>query len=137
MFSPSLLFTIVHIAEIGNDSVVSALEAIVDKFGNELVPHASVLVQKLCESFQTYASAGDDDDEASMAACQCMDTVCCVNDTMLDAMCLTMRIADSYDVFCVAYLDSNCVKTKNVALYFCFCHAMPGHISALLHCTLS
>lgn len=59
--------------------MVSALESIINKFGNELVPHASLLVQKLCESFLAYATAGGDDDEAAMAACQCVDAVCLYN----------------------------------------------------------
>jgi hypothetical protein len=67
--------------EIGNDSVVSALEAIINKFGAELVPHAALLVQKLCESFLQYAQA-DDDDDAAMAACQCVDAVIKLTDSV-------------------------------------------------------
>ena len=51
---------------------------IIDKFGEQLVPHAAMLVQKLCESFLMYASDGvgdSGDDEACMAATQCMDAV--------------------------------------------------------------
>ena len=50
----------------------------IDKFGEQLVPHAAMLVQKLCESFLMYASDGvgdSGDDEACMAATQCMDAV--------------------------------------------------------------
>jgi hypothetical protein len=43
-------------AEVGNDMVVAALDAIINKFGAELIPPASVLVQKLRESFISYAT---------------------------------------------------------------------------------
>jgi importin-7 len=69
--------------EIGNDAVVAALDAIINKFGDELIPHAALLVQKLCESFLTYASDGGDDDEAALAACQCIEAISTVLDTIL------------------------------------------------------
>jgi hypothetical protein len=71
--------------EIGNDSVVAALDSIINKFGDELIPHAALLVQKLCESFLNYAGDGTDgdDDEAAMAACQCIEAVSTVLDTMV------------------------------------------------------
>ena len=48
------------------------------KFGDDVVPYAIQIVQKLSEAFATYSKADDDDEEASMAAAQCIETVCAV-----------------------------------------------------------
>ena len=74
-------------AEVGNDSVVAALDAIINKFGEELIPHAAVLVQKLAESFLAYATAegGEEDDEAAMAACQCVEAITTVLSTIAES----------------------------------------------------
>jgi len=71
--------------EIGNDAVVAALDSIINKFGDELIPHAGLLIQKLCESFMNYASDGSEDDEAAMAACQCIEAISTVLDTIIKA----------------------------------------------------
>ena len=55
-------------SDIGAESVVSALEVIIEKFDDQIMPHAAMLVQQLCESFMAYASEGSEDDEAAMAA---------------------------------------------------------------------
>merc|ERR1719198_2189158 len=46
--------------------------------GDDGVPYAIQIVQKLSEAFATYSKADDDDEEASMAAAQCIETVCAV-----------------------------------------------------------
>jgi len=74
-------------SEIGSDTVVAALESIINKFGDHIIPHAAVLIQKLCESFMQYAidGGGGDDDEAAMAACQCVEAVATVLHTIVEA----------------------------------------------------
>ena len=79
-------------AEIGSDTIVRALETIIEKFGTDIVPHAGLLVQRLCESFHQYAGPGEggalgdafneDDEEVAMAAVQCVDAVVTVLDTI-------------------------------------------------------
>jgi hypothetical protein len=69
--------------EIGNDEVVTALQVIIDKFGDHIEPHAVALVSQLTAAFKTYCDAGDDDDDAAMAAAQCLE---CIS-TVLKGIC--------------------------------------------------
>lgn len=69
--------------EIGNDEVVQALEAIIDKFGDHIEPHAVALVNQLATSFNNYCEAEDEDDDAAMAAIQCLE---CIS-TVLRGIC--------------------------------------------------
>lgn len=71
--------------EIGNDEVVSALQVLLDKFGDHIEPHAVALVGQLSNAFQQYCSAGEDedDDDAAMAAAQCLECIA----TVLKGVC--------------------------------------------------
>ena len=71
--------------EIGNDEVVSALQVLLDKFGDHIEPHAIQLVTQLANAFNQYCSAGedDDDDDAAMAAAQCLECIA----TVLKGVC--------------------------------------------------
>jgi hypothetical protein len=71
--------------EIGNDEVVSALQALLDKFGDHIEPHAGALITQLTNSFNQYCSAGEDedDDDAALAAAQCLE---CIS-TVLKGIC--------------------------------------------------
>ena len=69
--------------EIGNDEVVSALQAIIDKFGDHIEPHAVALVTQLSHTFAQYCREEDDDDEAAMAAAQCLECIA----TVLKGIC--------------------------------------------------
>lgn len=71
--------------EIGNDEVVSALQVLLDKFGDHIEPHASALVTQLSGAFHQYCSAGedDDDDDAALAASQCLECIA----TVLKGVC--------------------------------------------------
>jgi importin-7 len=66
--------------EIGNDEVVSALQVLLDKFGDHIEPHAIQLVTQLSHAFDQYCNAGedDDDDDAAMAAAQCLECIATV-----------------------------------------------------------
>eukprot|EP00559_Dactyliosolen_fragilissimus_P005157 CAMPEP_0184857384 /NCGR_PEP_ID=MMETSP0580-20130426/2545_1 /TAXON_ID=1118495 /ORGANISM="Dactyliosolen fragilissimus" /LENGTH=1039 /DNA_ID=CAMNT_0027352953 /DNA_START=55 /DNA_END=3174 /DNA_ORIENTATION=+ len=64
--------------EIGNDEVVSALQAIIDQFGDHIEPHALALITQLSNAFITYSNAADDDDDAAMAAAQCLECISAV-----------------------------------------------------------
>ena len=80
--------------EIGNDEVVSALQVLLDKFGDHIEPHAVQLVTQLSNAFNQYCTAGedDDDDDAAMAAAQCLECIAtvlkgiCDKPTMLTAL---------------------------------------------------
>jgi len=69
--------------EIGNDEVVAALQVIIDQFGDQIEPHALALVTQLSTAFSTYVQAGDDDDDAAMAAAQCLECIA----TVLKGIC--------------------------------------------------
>jgi len=71
--------------EIGNDEVVSALQVLLDKFGDHIEPHAVQLVTQLSNAFNQYCTAGedDDDDDAAMAAAQCLECIA----TVLKGIC--------------------------------------------------
>jgi len=71
--------------EIGNDEVVSALQVLLDKFGDHIEPHATQLVTQLSNAFNQYCTAGedDDDDDAAMAAAQCLECIA----TVLKGIC--------------------------------------------------
>jgi hypothetical protein len=69
--------------EIGNDEVVAALQVIIDKFGDHIEPHAVALVTQLSQAFSNYCNAGEDDDDAAMAAAQCLE---CIS-TVLKGIC--------------------------------------------------
>jgi len=69
--------------EIGNDEVVAALQVIIDRFGDHIEPHAVALVTQLAASFNNYCDAGEDDDDAAMAAAQCLECIA----TVLKGIC--------------------------------------------------
>ena len=61
--------------EVGNDEVVSALQVIIDQFGDHIDPHAVAIVTQLSTSFQKYCVTGEDDNEDSMDAAQCLECI--------------------------------------------------------------
>lgn len=69
--------------EIGNDEVVAALQVIIDQFGEHIEPHAVALVTQLSTAFLNYVGAGEDDDDAAMAAAQCLECIA----TVLKGIC--------------------------------------------------
>jgi hypothetical protein len=69
--------------EIGNDEVIAALQVIIDKFGDHIEPHAVALISQLTVAFSTYCDAGEEDDDAAMAAAQCLE---CIS-TVLKGIC--------------------------------------------------
>jgi hypothetical protein len=69
--------------EIGNDEVVAALQVIIDKFGDHIEPHAVALVTQLSQTFANYCTADEDDDDAAMAAAQCLECIA----TVLKGIC--------------------------------------------------
>jgi hypothetical protein len=76
--------------EIGNDEVVSALQALLDRFGEHIEPHAQALITQLTNAFQQYSAAGEDedDDDAALAAAQCLE---CIS-TVLKGVCSNPQI---------------------------------------------
>jgi hypothetical protein len=80
--------------EIGNDEVVSALQVLLDKFGDHIELHAVALVTQLSNAFHQYCAAGEDeeDDDAALAASQCLECIAtvlkgvCGKETMLKTL---------------------------------------------------
>ena len=64
--------------KIRNDEVVAAFPIIIDKFGDHIDPHAVALVTQISTEFQNYCGAGEDDDDAAMAAAQCLEYIATV-----------------------------------------------------------
>jgi hypothetical protein len=64
---------------------VAALQVIIDKFGDHIEPHALALVTQLSTAFDQYCNAGEDedDDDAAMAAAQCLECIA----TVLKGIC--------------------------------------------------
>lgn len=81
--------------EIGNDEVVSALQGLLDKFGDHIEPHAIALVTQLSQAFHQYCTAGedDDDDDAALAAAQCLECIA----TVLKGVCAKEAILKSLE----------------------------------------
>lgn len=81
--------------EIGNDEVVSALQALLDRFGDHIEPHAHALVSQLSNAFQQYCAAGEDedDDDAALAAAQCLECIA----TVLKGVCGNASILKSLE----------------------------------------
>lgn len=89
-------------AEIGNDLVVQALETLIDKFADNIGPHAVILAQKLCECFLGYAAEGYEDDDAALAAGQCIEAI----STVLQSARNTPRLYASMEVHIIPMLTA-------------------------------
>eukprot|EP01038_Epipyxis_sp_PR26KG_P009275 gene9275-12495_t len=61
--------------EVDNESVLTALQAIVDQFGVEIADMAVMMVEHLVTMFNQYSNEGIEDDEAAFTATQCLDTI--------------------------------------------------------------
>jgi len=65
--------------EIGLDELIHSLEKILDRFGDEIIPIAPMLAQKLAEMFHRFVKADDDDDDESQMAAlttlECISTI--------------------------------------------------------------
>lgn len=61
-------------SESENDAMMSALQAIVMQFGEEMGELAPAMIRQLLANFSQFAAQGDDD-EAQFSACQCLETV--------------------------------------------------------------
>jgi hypothetical protein len=83
--------------EIGNDEVVSALQVIIDKFGDHIEPHATALISQLTIAFKTYCDAGDDDDDSAMAAAQCLE---CIS-TVLKGVCERPELFKTFEPYLI------------------------------------
>ena len=58
--------------EVGNDEVVSALQVIIDQFGDHIDPYDVALVTQLSTASQNYFGVGDYNDDAATDAAQCL-----------------------------------------------------------------
>eukprot|EP00181_Compsopogon_caeruleus_P001285 CAMPEP_0184690216 /NCGR_PEP_ID=MMETSP0312-20130426/31095_1 /TAXON_ID=31354 /ORGANISM="Compsopogon coeruleus, Strain SAG 36.94" /LENGTH=1052 /DNA_ID=CAMNT_0027147671 /DNA_START=124 /DNA_END=3282 /DNA_ORIENTATION=+ len=67
------LFSLVD--EVDNTDIVTTIEEIVDRFSGDILPYAVPLARRLTQLFLRSAAAGEDEDEASLAAVQCLHTL--------------------------------------------------------------
>eukprot|EP01027_Heterolobosea_sp_BB2_P018517 GEZU01026071.1.p1 GENE.GEZU01026071.1~~GEZU01026071.1.p1 ORF type:complete len:466 (+),score=107.20 GEZU01026071.1:3-1400(+) len=59
--------------EIENDELVGSLEVIIDRFGPDMAPFATVLMSKLVHSFsEMFGNTNDEDEESALAAMGCL-----------------------------------------------------------------
>lgn len=73
---PELIGEIFRIMdEVENESVLDSLGSIIENYKECLGPMAPQMVDKLVESFSRFSAATEDDDESAMNACQCLDLV--------------------------------------------------------------
>ena len=122
--------------EVDNDSVLSALQVIVENFPEEIQPIACTMVEHLMRSFGSYTSNGneDDQDENAFNATQCLDTILCIIETcennnailaQIEAVILPLlqkllQDDDNYDsmeyiTHCFQIMDS-CTRFPDVAI---------------------
>eukprot|EP01035_Chromulina_nebulosa_P019648 gene19648-25562_t len=73
-------FRIMH--EVESDSVLSALQAIIEKFGEDIIDIGALIVRHLLQIFNQHNN--EDDEEAAFTATQCLDTVTAVIDACQD-----------------------------------------------------
>ena len=64
--------------EIRNDKVVAALQVVIDQFGDQIYPHNVALITQLSNAFQKYCGVGEEDNDAAMAAAQCLECIAMV-----------------------------------------------------------
>ena len=67
--------------EVGNDDVVTSLDVVIEKYGDQMEPHAVALVENLASTFMRYIEAEEDEDEegqAAMAATVCLECIATV-----------------------------------------------------------
>lgn len=68
--------------EVENESILSALQAIVLQYGEEIADFAPNMTTHLVQAFNKYADDGGEEEESAFNACQCLDTI----DAILEAV---------------------------------------------------
>jgi len=71
-------------AETDNDVVFQALQTMVSKFGEDIVPLAPQMTQQLIAAFFRFANAEEEDDEAAFAATAVIETIICIMDSIVE-----------------------------------------------------
>lgn len=116
-------FRIIDDAE--NESLLSSLQIIIEKFGPEIVPMAPQIVERMIDGFNRLTSAGNDDDEAAFAA----------NDTLNTILVLLEAIQD--DQACLAAVEAALIPLVQRLLTDgdqCF-EYLEGGVTMLTHLT--
>ena len=68
--------------EVESESILGALQAIVEQFGEDIADIAFEMVKQLVVAFRRYSSTAHDDDEAAFSASQCLDIIRAILDTI-------------------------------------------------------
>jgi len=63
------------IDEVDNTDIVATIETIVERFSDHVVPFAGTLTSKLVVAFLRASSAGEDEEESTLAAVQCVQAI--------------------------------------------------------------
>ena len=112
--------------EVENEAILGALQALVESFGDEIDPIAGMMVSHLVNTFEGFAAAGGDDDEAAFNATQCLDTIVCIIEAVegreqttkqIEAIILPLLFKTiNSGENCFEYLD-NALQILNMLLY--------------------
>lgn len=112
--------------EVENEAILGALQALVESFGDEIDPIAGMMVSHLVSTFDGFAAAGKDDDEAAFNATQCLDTIVCIIEAVegreqttkqIEAIILPLLFKTiNSGENCFEYLD-NALQILNMLLY--------------------
>ena len=78
--------------DVENESVLTALQAIILKFGEDIAELSPLIVSKLIALFQQYLGAGEDDEEAVFNAVQCLETIDAVLEAVQDHPAVLARL---------------------------------------------
>ena len=69
--------------EVDSTSILTVIQTIVSQYGEELHSIAPAMVQKIMQSFLEYAAeASEENDEAAFNACECLETVLSILETL-------------------------------------------------------
>ncbi|KAJ5080379.1 d-importin 7/ranbp7 [Anaeramoeba ignava] len=96
--------------EFGIDEIISTLQIMVSRFREEIIPHAALLCQNLCDSFANMASFEteneDQKDKISLALFQTLDTISTLIDILRQNPATLQQIQNLLTTFLEQYFNS-------------------------------
>ena len=112
--------------EVENESVLSALQAIILKYGEDISGMAPMMVTKLILLFNEYIAADQEDEEATFNAVQCLDTV----DSVLEAVQEKPEVLALLEPITTPMIMKYVTITTTITIQYMHC------FGALLGCTV-
>lgn len=113
--------------EVETDAVLSALQSIIQKYGEEVKDISPLMVTHLLRLFEGYSNASKEDEDECFSAIQCLDTIISVIDVVqehplilgsieVQIIPLILKILDDCDAG-FEYLDS-CIEMLSYFTYY-------------------